>query len=70
MFLYVCHKTIVAASAEMYLGSWRMQLSNLVLLLVTAMTFAISLPFNNVLVTSISPILLALLRAMVAFPAM
>ena len=51
-------------------GAWRMQLSNWALLLVTAMTFAISLPFNNVLVTSISPILLALLRAMVAFPAM
>jgi drug/metabolite transporter (DMT)-like permease len=46
-----------------------MQLSNWVLLLATAMTFAISLPFNNVLVTFTSPILLALLRAMVAFPA-
>jgi drug/metabolite transporter (DMT)-like permease len=46
-----------------------MQLSNWALLLVTAATFAISLPFNNVLVASFSPILLALLRAMVAFPA-
>jgi drug/metabolite transporter (DMT)-like permease len=46
-----------------------MQLSNSVLLLVTAMTFALSLPFNNLLVTSISPLLLALLRAMIAFPA-
>ena len=47
-----------------------MRLSNWALLLVTAMTFAISLPFNNVLVASISPILLALLRAMLAFPAL
>ena len=52
------------------MGCREMQLSNWGLLLVTAMTFAISLPFNNVLVISISPILLALLRAMVAFPAM
>jgi drug/metabolite transporter (DMT)-like permease len=70
MFFYVCHKTIVAASARMHVGCGEMRLSNWALLLVTAMTFATSLPFNNVLVTSISPILLALLRAMLAFPAM
>lgn len=69
MFFYVCHKTIVAASAG-HVSCGEMRLSNWALLLVTAMTFAISLPFNNVLVTSISPILLALLRAMLAFPAM
>ncbi len=70
LFFYVCHKTIVTASAGIHVGCREMQLSNWGLLLVTAMTFAISLPFNNVLVISISPILLALLRAMVAFPAM
>jgi drug/metabolite transporter (DMT)-like permease len=69
IFLYVCHKAIVGASAG-HVGCGEMRLSNWALLLVTAMTFAISLPFNNVLVTTISPILLALLRAMLAFPAM
>jgi drug/metabolite transporter (DMT)-like permease len=39
------------------------------LLLATAVAFAVSLPFNNVLVGSFSPLLLALLRATIAFPA-
>jgi drug/metabolite transporter (DMT)-like permease len=46
-----------------------MTLSNWGLLLLTAASFAISLPFNKVLVADLSPILLALLRAVVAFPA-
>jgi drug/metabolite transporter (DMT)-like permease len=45
-----------------------MTLTNWGLLLLTAAAFAISLPFNNVLVATIPPMLLALLRASIAFP--
>jgi drug/metabolite transporter (DMT)-like permease len=46
-----------------------MTLTNWGLLLLTAAAFAVSLPFNNVLVATIPPMLLAFLRASIAFPA-
>jgi drug/metabolite transporter (DMT)-like permease len=60
---------IVALVPAIELERMGMTLSNWGLLLLTAASFAISLPFNKVLVADLSPILLALLRAVVAFPA-